>query len=101
MESSEAVSAQHPTRGEPRTYSEARGAEAEAESSPRLHSQGITDPQICNCNRELCNKPAVSTIRTEGLPSIMNSTLCILRHRDPSFKNFLLFFFFLNFLSKL
>ena len=29
MESSEAVSAQHPTRGEPRTYSEARGAEAE------------------------------------------------------------------------
>lgn len=95
MEISEAVSAQRPARVEPRTYSEARGAEAEAESSHRLYSQGITDSQMCNCYRELCNKPAVSRIKTEGLPSIMNSTLCILKHTDPSFKYFFTFFFFL------
>lgn len=95
MEISEAVSAQRPARVEPRTYSEARGAEAEAESSHRLYSQGITDPQVCDCYRELCNKPAVSTIKTEGLPSTMNSTLCILKDTDPSFKYFLRFFSFL------
>ena len=39
METSEAVSAQRLARVERRTYSEARGAEAEAESSHRLHRE--------------------------------------------------------------